>query len=52
MIIIVSYLGWVAAQITVLGLVFNLLTQDAMSVTTGMLVGPAVVLIYTLYGGM
>jgi SSS family solute:Na+ symporter len=28
-IIIFSYLGWVAAQITALGLVFNLLTQGA-----------------------
>lgn len=52
LIIIVSYLGWVAAQITALGLVFNLLTQGAMSTTTGMLLGTAVVLVYTLYGGM
>ncbi len=52
LVIIVSYLGWVAAQITALGLVFSLLTQGAMSTTTGMLVGTAVVLIYTLYGGM
>ena len=52
LVIIVSYLGWVAAQITALGLVFSLLTQGAMSTTTGMLVGTAVVLVYTLYGGM
>ncbi|MDO8651395.1 MAG: sodium:solute symporter family protein, partial [Undibacterium sp.] len=51
-VIILSYLGWVAAQITALGLVFNLLTQGAMSTTAGMLLGTAVVLIYTLYGGM
>ena len=50
--IIVSYLGWVAAQITALGLVFNLLTQGAMSTTTGMMLGTAIVLVYTLYGGM
>ena len=52
LIIIFSYLGWVAAQITALGLVFNLLTQGALSITAGMVLGTAVVLIYTLYGGM
>ncbi|MCD2513040.1 sodium:solute symporter family protein [Comamonas endophytica] len=52
LIIICSYLGWVGAQITALGLVFHLLTQGAMSVTVGMLVGTLVVLVYTLYGGM
>lgn len=51
-IIIFSYLGWVGAQISALGLVFNLLTQGAMSMTVGMVVGTLVVLIYTLYGGM
>ena len=51
-IIIFSYLGWVAAQITALGLVFNLLTQGTISVTAGMVLGTAIVLIYTLYGGM
>ncbi|MEG2631258.1 MAG: sodium:solute symporter family protein, partial [Comamonas sp.] len=51
-IIIFSYLGWVGAQITALGLVFNLLTQGAMSITAGMIVGTLIVLIYTLYGGM
>jgi len=51
-IIIFSYLGWVAAQITALGLVFNLLTQGTISVTGGMVLGTAIVLVYTLYGGM
>lgn len=51
-IIIFSYLGWVAAQITALGLVFNLLTQGALSVTAGMVLGTLIVLVYTLYGGM
>ena len=51
-IIIFSYLGWVAAQITALGLVFNLLTQGALSVTVGMVLGTLIVLVYTLYGGM
>jgi len=51
-IIMFSYLGWVAAQITALGLVFNLLTQGAVSITMGMIIGTLVVLVYTLYGGM
>lgn len=51
-IIIFSYLGWVAAQITALGLVFSLLSQGAISVPVGMVIGTSVVLVYTLYGGM
>jgi len=50
--IIVSYLGWVSAQITALGLVFNVLSNDMVSFTQGMVLGSAVVLIYTLFGGM
>ena len=52
LIIIFSYLGWVGAQITALGLVFNLLSQGAVSLTMGMVIGTLVVLVYTLYGGM
>jgi SSS family solute:Na+ symporter len=51
-VIIISYLGWVAAQITALGLVFNLLSQGAISPTMGMVLGTAIVLFYTLFGGM
>ena len=50
--IVTSYLGWVAAQITALGLVFNVLTQGAISHAEGMLIGAAIVLVYTLFGGM
>jgi len=50
--IVISYLGWVSAQITALGLVFNVLSQDTISQTQGMLIGAAVVLIYTIFGGM
>jgi len=50
--IIASYLGWVSAQIVALGLVFNLLTDGAMSMQAGILVGASIVLVYTLYGGM
>ena len=51
-IIIFSYLGWVGAQVRALGLVFNLLSQGAISVAWGMAIGTLVVLVYTLYGGM
>ncbi|MFN3566933.1 MAG: sodium:solute symporter family protein [Burkholderiaceae bacterium] len=51
-VILVSYLGWVAAQITALGLVFNLLSGGAISVAQGMAIGTLVVLVYTLFGGM
>jgi SSS family transporter len=49
--IILSYLGWVAAQITALGLVFSVLTGGAMSETAGMIVGTLAVLIYVVIGG-
>ncbi len=49
--IILSYLGWVAAQITALGLVFSVLTNGAMSETAGMIVGTMAVLIYVVIGG-
>src|SRR5882672_3022183 len=49
--IIISYLGWVAAQITALGLVSSVLTNGAMSETAGMIVGTLAVLIYVVIGG-
>jgi Na+/proline symporter len=50
--IMLSYLGWVSAQVTALGLVFNVLSDGAVSMTMGMIVGAGVVLTYTLLGGM
>ncbi|MBS0310417.1 MAG: sodium:solute symporter family protein, partial [Proteobacteria bacterium] len=50
--IIISYLGWVSAQMTALGLVFNILSQGVITQTQGTLIGAAIVLLYTLYGGM
>lgn len=50
--IIMSYLGWVSAQINALGLVFNILSQGTIPYSHGMLIGAAIVLFYTLYGGM
>lgn len=50
--IVISYLGWVAAQISALGLVFNVISEGAMSTSTGMIVGASTVLLYTIWGGM
>lgn len=52
LIIILSYLGWVSAQVTALGLVFNLLSGGAISIPLGMVIGTASILAYTLFGGM
>ena len=50
--IVISYLGWVSAQITALGLVFSVLTNGALEPWQGMAIGTAIVLLYTLAGGM
>ncbi len=50
--IMLSYLGWVSAQVTALGLVFNVLSDGVVSMDMGMLIGAGVVLTYTLLGGM
>src|SRR6185369_1925698 len=50
--IVASYLGWVSAQIKALGLVFNVVTSDGISQTAGMILGAAIVLTYTTFGGM
>ncbi|HEY8101442.1 MAG TPA: sodium:solute symporter family protein [Burkholderiaceae bacterium] len=49
--IMISYLGWVAAQITALGLVFSILTNGAMTEKIGMIVGTLAVLVYVVIGG-
>jgi len=49
--IILSYLGWVAAQITALGLVFTVLTNGALAPAAGMVIGTLAVLIYVVVGG-
>jgi len=50
--IVGSYLGWVAAQFKVLGLVLNAVTDGAVSQSAGMMIGAAIVLTYTTFGGM
>lgn len=50
--IVISYLGWVSAQIRALGLVFFMISDGQMSEKTGMIVGALIVLTYTTFGGM
>ncbi len=50
--IVISYLGWVAAQIKALGLVFNVISGGQVSMEAGMIIGSVSVVLYTLLGGM
>jgi SSS family transporter len=50
--IVISYLGWVSAQIIALGLVFSIVSGGAISSSEGMVIGATIVLAYTLFGGM
>jgi solute:Na+ symporter, SSS family len=47
-----SYLGWTSAQLTALGLVFWILSGGAIDLSTGILIGGAIVAFYTIFGGM
>src|SRR3990172_6286971 len=50
--ITISYLGWTSAQMTALGLVFSVLSDGAISLNAGIVIGAAIVLGYTIWGGM
>ena len=50
--IMASYLGWVSAQVVALGLVFNVVSDGAVTQQAGMIIGISVVLAYTVFGGM
>lgn len=50
--IVASYLGWVAAQFKVLGLVLNVVTEGSISQSAGIVIGAVIVLTYTTFGGM
>ena len=52
MCIVLSYLGWVSAQVIALGLVFSVLSNGTISQHEGIAIGTAIVLVYTLFGGM
>jgi SSS family transporter len=47
-----SYLGWTSAQLTALGLVFWVLSGGAIDLSTGIMIGTAIVVVYTIFGGM
>jgi SSS family solute:Na+ symporter len=50
--IVISYLGWVGAQIKALGLVFNVVSDGNITQQWGMIIGASTVLVYTMLGGM
>ena len=50
--ITISYLGWTSAQMTALGLVISTLSGGLLALDHAILVGAAVVLVYTIFGGM
>lgn len=50
--IVISYLGWVGAQIMALGLVFNIVSGGVIDREVGMWIGSLTILIYTFFGGM
>jgi solute:Na+ symporter, SSS family len=51
-VIALSYIGWTAAQMTALGLAFSTLSDGAVPLQTGIMLGAALVLGYTIWGGM
>ena len=50
--VVASYLGWTSAQLTALGLVIYVLSGGAIDLSTAIMLGTAVVFIYTVFGGM
>ena len=50
--IVISYLGWVGAQIKALGLVFSVVSDGQITQQWGMIIGASTVLVYTMLGGM
>jgi len=55
--ITVSYVSWASAQITALGLVLHILSDrtlgiDTLSLNNAILIGAAIVFVYTVFGGM
>jgi SSS family transporter len=52
LLIMISYLGWVSAQITALGIILSEVSGGALSVELGMVLSLGAVMLYTIYGGM
>jgi SSS family solute:Na+ symporter len=51
-VIAISYVGWTAAQLTALGLAFWILSDGAISLQNGIILGALITLAYTVWGGM
>ena len=47
-----SYFGWIAAQLVALGVVFEVISAGAIAEPVGIVIGAAIVLAYTTWGGM
>lgn len=50
--IMISYLGWVSAQITALGIILSEVSGGLISTEVGMVISLIAVMLYTIYGGM
>lgn len=50
--IVISYLGWTSAQLTALGLIIHVLSAGVIELNHAIMIGAAVVLVYTVFGGM
>lgn len=50
--IMISYMGWVAAQLIALGVIFASLSGGAISHDQGIMIGAGIVIFYTMFGGM
>ena len=50
--VVISYVGWVAAQFKVLGLVLYVVTGGLLTQSSGTIIGALLVLAYTTVGGM
>ena len=50
--VVLSYLGWTSAQLTALGLVLHVLSGGALELNHAIMIGAAIVVVYTLFGGM
>ena len=50
--ITLSYLGWASANLLALGICFNVLSQGALSLEHGIMLGAAVLVVYLFFGGM
>lgn len=48
--LIVSYFGWIAAQMVALGIIFNVVS--GINITVGIIIGTLIVVLYTFIGGM